>query len=185
MMKWASRALNAIASLALVAVVVAQGSLPAAQADDLADALENRPPHVSTSWDGTGAAGYDVVAFFTEGRAVKGKRAITAEYLGATYQFASEENRDLFLKDPAALTPQYGGFDAYGVRTGTKVRPIKELAWYLADEKLYLFGADKTRGAWVENPDGNRRVADVIWGEIRTVPDKILRMAQDKGDAAN
>ena len=57
-MKWASRALNAIASLALVAAVVAQGSLPAAQADDLADALENRPPHVSTSWDGTGAAGY-------------------------------------------------------------------------------------------------------------------------------
>jgi YHS domain-containing protein len=176
-MKWLSQVLNGIAAVALVTAVVAQGTLPAAHADDLSDALENRPQHVATDWSGLAAAGYDVVAFFTDRMAEKGKRSITAAYDGATYQFASEANRDLFLKDPASLIPQFGGFDAYGVRSGQKVRPVKGIFWHVADEKLFIFGAEKTKAAWLKNADGNKRVADALWAQIRTVPVTILRAA--------
>ena len=40
--------------------------------------------------------GYDPVAYFTKSRAVEGSKDITAEWLGATWQFSSTEHRELF-----------------------------------------------------------------------------------------
>ena len=56
--------------------------------------------------DGSGYAvsGYVVVAYFNEAQPAPtpGRSAITAEWNGATWAFATEENRDRFLADPAA-----------------------------------------------------------------------------------
>ena len=52
-----------------------------------------------------GASGYDVVAYFTEGKPVEGSDDFTAEYDGAVWQFASAENRDAFTTDPAKYAP--------------------------------------------------------------------------------
>src|SRR5690242_16175385 len=62
-----------------------------------------------------GAGGYDVVAYFTQGKAVEGKREFTAEYKGATWRFATQADRTLFLADPAKYAPQYGGYCAWAV----------------------------------------------------------------------
>ena len=108
-MEWASRTLNAIAAIAFVAVAIAIGSNSAARAD-MPPQLAT--PHVAVNHAGVAAAGHDVVAFFLVGEALKGDRDITATFDGATYRFVSEANRDVFLTDPAALAPQYGGFGA-------------------------------------------------------------------------
>lgn len=173
-MEWASRALNAFVAIATVAFAVAIGSTQKAHADDLADALAQRPSHVATNWNGVAAAGYDVVAFFTKGEATKGSRDIVATYDGAIYRFSEEAHRVLFLKDPQALSPQLGGYDAYGVRKGKKVRPQRTIAWQIDDEQLYLFVDSETKDLWNARMEANARVAKAIWAEIRDVPKSML-----------
>ena len=62
--------------------------------------------------------GYDVVAYFKQGKPLKGNPAIESTYQGVTYLFASAANKADFDKDPAKYVPQYGGFCAYGVANG-------------------------------------------------------------------
>ena len=44
--------------------------------------------------------GYDPVAYFTEGKPVKGERQFQHKWMGATWQFSSAANRDLFVANP-------------------------------------------------------------------------------------
>ena len=92
---------------------------------------------------GLGAKGYDVVAYFTDGKPVAGGDRHTADYGGVKWQFASAEHRDLFAADPARYAPQYGGFCSWGVAQG-KLFDVDPIAgWKVVDEKLYLnFNAD-------------------------------------------
>src|SRR5437660_12324660 len=64
---------------------------------------------------GVAIMGYDPVAYFTEGRAVKGSPAIAYDWLGATWNFAKPEHKELFVSDPVRYAPQYGGSCASGI----------------------------------------------------------------------
>jgi len=75
----------------LFALVPAAALMPQA-------ALAKTDP-VYSSW-GVAVDGSDVVAYFKEGKPVKGKRSISHEWNGATWRFASEANRDAFAADP-------------------------------------------------------------------------------------
>jgi YHS domain-containing protein len=76
---------------------------------------------------GYAIGGYDPVAYFDlkqaplgerQPEAVPGKAAITADYNGATWAFASEANRTTFLADPEKYAPLYDGHCAYGIAQG-------------------------------------------------------------------
>lgn len=82
--------------------------------------------------------GYDTVAYFTENRAVEGSAEYSTRWLGATWHFASAENRDLFVKEPVKYAPQYGGHCADGVSFGTITTNIDPKAWRIIEGKLYL-----------------------------------------------
>ena len=64
---------------------------------------------VNKSFFGVAIKGYDTVAYWTQGQAVKGKRKFSHEWNDAKWYFASERNRDLFASDPDRYAPQYGG----------------------------------------------------------------------------
>ena len=81
--------------------------------------------------------GYDTVAFFTDSKPVNGSPFITAEYQGATYFFATEEHKKLFIANPARYAPQFGGFCAFGVALD-KLFPVDISTWQVRDGKLYL-----------------------------------------------
>ena len=81
--------------------------------------------------------GYDPVAYFTDGKAVKGQSRFTHEWMGATWLFASAEHRDLLAADPERYAPQYGGYCAYAVSQGATA-DIDPSAWKIVDGKLYL-----------------------------------------------
>jgi len=85
--------------------------------------------------------GFDTVAYFTEGTAHKGSPDITTEWQGATWQFASNENRDLFLKDPTAYAPQFGGLCTEGVAFGEITVNLTPQSFAIVDGKLYLNSA--------------------------------------------
>jgi YHS domain-containing protein len=83
--------------------------------------------------------GYDPVAYFVQKKAVKGTKDISHKQDGVTYYFSSSANKDLFMKNPKAYEPQYGGWCAYAMgESGEKVEVDPE-TFKVLDNKLYLF----------------------------------------------
>ena len=116
---------------------------------------------------GLGAKGYDVVAYFTDRKPVKGTPQFTHEYGGVKWQFASAEHRDLFKADPAKYAPQYGGYCAYGVAVGGLYDVQPDNAWSVIDGKLYL---NKDRGVqqtWLKDIPGYVTKADATWPKLK------------------
>jgi YHS domain-containing protein len=122
-----------------------------------------------TNVDSSGVAlkGYDPVAYFTEGKPVRGKPEFTARHDGATYRFASAASRDAFVAAPAKYAPQYGGYCAYGMAAGYKA-PIEPDAWTVVDGKLYLNYNQSVRSRWASDVPGYVRKADANWPTVRT-----------------
>lgn len=106
--------------------------------------------------------GYDPVAYFTEGKPVKGKTEFTHQWKGATWRFASAANRDRFAAAPEKYAPQYGGYCAYGVASGYAVKAEPD-AWSVVDGKLYLNYDRNVQASWVKDVPGYVRKADANW----------------------
>jgi hypothetical protein len=103
MLKLAPKAVK-LTVLALFAALVLVGAAPTWV---LAGSAGKK---INSTWLGVAIKGYDAVAYFTEGRAVKGKKQFEFKWQDARWRFASTANRDLFAADPEAYAPQYGGF---------------------------------------------------------------------------
>ena len=115
--------------------------------------------------NGVAIQGHDPVAYFTEGKPVAGKTDYTAEYNGASYHFASAENRDLFVSDPGRYAPQYGGFCAFGTTFKMKV-PGDPNAFKVVDDKLYINSSPDILSRWSQDIPGNIDKANSAWPEI-------------------
>jgi len=113
--------------------------------------------------------GHDSVAYFTEGKAVKGKETITAMHDGVTYQFSSAEHRDMFKADPDKYVPAYGGHCAMGAAMGIKL-DVKPELFRVVDGKLYLNVHEKAQKRWLSDIPGHIETADAKWPEIRDIP---------------
>jgi YHS domain-containing protein len=127
---------------------------------------------------GFAVSGHDVVAYFEleqapvgepQPEAVPGRKDITAEYNGATWAFASEENRETFLANPGKYVPAYDGHCAYGVAKGGKVPGNPDL-WRIVDGQLYLNITENVVGFWEEDIPGNIEQAQSNWPGIEGNP---------------
>ncbi len=119
----------------------------------------------STFSDEEGAIrGYDPVAYFSEGKPVKGVANITYRYKGSIWHFANEENRQRFGQDPTRYEPQYGGYCAYAMSNGY-VASINPQAWTIHDDKLYLNYSLGVRERWLKDIPGHVKRADRNWTE--------------------
>ena len=118
---------------------------------------------INTNWRGLAAKGYDVVAYFTEGKPVKGKSDFEYQWQGAKWRFASAEHKSLFEADPEKYAPQYGGYWAYAVALGTTadIDPIN--GWAIVDGKLYLNKNRDIQKKWKEDIPGYIQKADANW----------------------
>lgn len=111
--------------------------------------------------------GYDVVAYFTMGAAVKGSKDISADWLGGKWFFANTDHRALFLADPAKYTPQYGGYCSSALGPGpARHSDIDPKAWQMVNNKLYLFYSIKSAARWMANPP-SAITADKQWDKAR------------------
>ncbi len=114
---------------------------------------------------GLAADGYDVVAYFREGRAAKGSEAFALEHAGATWRFASAETRDAFAADPAAYMPQFGGHCAWAVSRGYTAKGDPE-AWRIVGGKLYLNYNKAIRARWERDAAGNIARGEAAWPRL-------------------
>jgi hypothetical protein len=83
--------------------------------------------------------GYDPVAYFTTGRAVRGLPEIAYEWDEHSYLFSSAQHRKLFQTDPVRYAPQFANFCAMSLARGELVEADPE-NWLISDGKLYIFG---------------------------------------------
>jgi YHS domain-containing protein len=119
--------------------------------------------------NGLAIQGYDPVAYFAQKKAVKGDRKFAVNASGAIYYFATQANKDIFLKNSAAYEPQYGGWCAYAMgATGEKVEVDPE-TFKILNGKLYLFyhsWTNNTLTKWNKDEPNLKSAADKNWGKI-------------------
>jgi hypothetical protein len=70
--------------------------------------------------------GYDPVAYFADGRPLKGSTQFAARWRGALWMFATAEYRDLFQKELERCAPQYGGYCAWAVSQGYMAKTTRD-----------------------------------------------------------
>ncbi|MEM6617565.1 MAG: YHS domain-containing (seleno)protein [Pseudomonadota bacterium] len=129
------------------------------------DVSANEPRVFTGIVSGVGAGGYDVVAYFEGGSPTKGDANITASHDGATWRFASEENRDRFVSNPARYAPQYGGYCAWAAAEGYTAKGDPR-HWKVVDGKLYLNFNRRIQRRWERDIPGNITRADANWPGI-------------------
>ena len=111
---------------------------------------------------GLAVQGYDPVAFFTENKPVKGRMEFKSVRNGATYYFASSENKARFDKEPAKYEPAFGGFCAYGV-SRNKLAEIDPEAFQVVDGHLLLQYSKGVRNEFNKDTQGNLSRANANW----------------------
>ena len=150
--------MHRIARLVLPLAVVAVAAL--ATGARAADPLVNVDKH------GVILDGYDAVAFFTDHHPVKGNAAISSQYQGATYYFASADHKTAFDAEPAKYAPQFGAFCAYAVSRG-RTAPIDVDTFSIVDGRLLLQHNAKAVRLWGEDVKGNLGKADKYWPRVQ------------------
>lgn len=145
--------MRAILHILVLAIVL----MPAAASASLLE--------VNTDSSGLALEGRDPVAYHTLGKATPGSRDITAVHKGATYRFASSDNRQAFLANPEKYLPAYGGFCAFGTAQGYKVNGDPEV-WKIVDGRLYLNFNQGVQRRWERDVPGFISQADRTWPTI-------------------
>jgi YHS domain-containing protein len=119
--------------------------------------------------NGVAIKGYDPVAYFTTGKAVKGNKDISVYASGATYYFSSAANKELFKNNAAKYEPEYGGWCAYAMgATGEKVN-IDPGTFKIVNGKLFLFFNkffNNTLKDWNKDEANLKKNADINWTKI-------------------
>jgi YHS domain-containing protein len=106
--------------------------------------------------------GYDTVAYFKDGKALKGSDSFTFPWHGMTWHFSSKENRDLFAGSPGKYAPQYDGWCAWAMTESRKAVTDPEV-WKIVNGKLYLNCSKEAYEKWSKDIPGNIKKADSIW----------------------
>ena len=159
----AAAALLGLGGVSLLGVVTGKGPSPLAIAQTTAASAKAEV----YAQDGIAIKGADPVAYFTQGQYVPGSSTYTYDWKGATWQFSSAANRDLFAASPAEYAPQYGGYCAWAVSQGYTA-PVDPTAWSIVDGKLYLnFNAD-VQQRWERDIPGHIASANQNWPAVLT-----------------
>lgn len=122
---------------------------------------------------GIAIGGYDVVAYFKIGKALKGDEKYSFVYENVTYYFVSEENQKEFKENPSQYLPQFDGYCALAVSYGKKIS-IDPETFKVSNNKLYLFYNGKTSQGkinsletWNKNEDRLLKKATALWPDVQ------------------
>ncbi|MCF8237784.1 MAG: tat pathway signal sequence domain protein [Saprospiraceae bacterium] len=114
--------------------------------------------------------GYDPVAYFLDGKALKGSPSFVASYRGVVYRFRNQAHKEAFLKGAEQYLPQYGGWCAFAMgKTGEKVEVDPE-TYKIVDGKLYVFYNayfNNTITSWNKDEHALKAKADDNWRRFR------------------
>ena len=112
-----------------------------------------------------GLDGYCPVCIVNMKKWVKGSPQFQASYDGKTYYFPAEEQRQVFLANPAKYTPALGGDCAVCLVNSKKRIPGSVYHSALNDGRLYLFPSDEQKQMFIADPGKYNQVDVAMNGE--------------------
>ena len=144
--------------------ITLRGDTPLLAQAETSPSAKKKAKHPVLNLDEKGVIlkGYDPVAYFKQGKAVKGDAKYSSNFEGAIYYFASADDKAEFDKSPAKYKPQYGGYCANGMMKG-KLHPIDPTAFYIYKGKLYVCTGTSQLNEFKAKPDVNVKKADKQW----------------------
>jgi YHS domain-containing protein len=110
--------------------------------------------------------GYDPVAFFNEGKMIRGEQAYSCYWIGVCWLFSTGANKNMFKNEPEKYAPQYGGFCAYGIARGYKAQPNLS-TWVIYDNRLYFSYNQQIKNEWEVNRTVSINQADQQWPIVK------------------
>ena len=111
------------------------------------------------------AGGYDTVAYHTQRTAVPGTPEFRVSWNGAEWQFSTAANRDLFVAAPERYAPQYGGYCAFAVASGS-TSPGDPRLFDLVNGRLFLNLSASTQASWRRDQAGMIQRGDQNWPRL-------------------
>jgi YHS domain-containing protein len=147
----------------IVAAALAFGSLTLAAAPAYAE----QAPVYTGLLSRVAVGGYDPVAYFTDGRPVRGSTQHRITHNGFEYRFASAEHLAAFRANPARYLPQYGGYCAWAVSQGYTAAGNPN-NWRIVDGKLYLNYNGEIQTRWEQDIPGHISRANSNWPNVLT-----------------
>jgi hypothetical protein len=143
-----------------------RSSLPGRSGELVFTKLSNlKAAPVATDSSVVAIKGYDTVAYFTEGRAIKGKKEFEISWRDARWHFVSAAHRDMFVANPERYAPKFGGFCANGMSKG-KMAAADPEAWTIVDGKLYLKFNKAVRDRWRLDKAVRIKKAEKNWDKV-------------------
>ncbi len=134
-------------------------------------------PAVAGTWntdgDNVAIGGYDVVAYHTADRAVRGSAKYAVTYDGAIFRFSTEENAQAFSAEPQKYLPAFGGYCAFGVASQGAKAPTDPETFKIYNGHLLLFFNDlyegkkfNTKIPWNQDEEKLFAAAQAKWATI-------------------
>ncbi len=117
-------------------------------------------------YSGVAIKGYDPVAYFTEGRPVKGSAEFAQDWLGASWHFANATHKEAFVSNPEKYMPQFGGYCSKAMSDGN-LKSLDPDAWRIIDGKLYVYSSKKGRDTFSKDIPGRTAKAEANWIKIK------------------
>lgn len=111
--------------------------------------------------------GHDPVAYFTDGRPVKGSPQFSVDWDEGRYHFASARHRDMFAAEPDRYAPRFDGYCTGSMAKAVRLEGDPE-AWIIVDGRLYVFGQVKFRDIAAKDREGLKvqiAAANTNWRE--------------------
>jgi YHS domain-containing protein len=125
---------------------------------------QNHKASFNTGSSNVAINGYDTVAYFTDGKATKGKQEFTFSWNDTQWHFVSAGHRDLFAANPEKYAPQFQGFCAASLTRGN-FKVTDPEAWAIVDGKLYLTSSKEFARKFQTNPAENIEKAEETWAK--------------------
>ncbi len=159
-------------------ILIALTGFPVISAQKSASGYFNsEAPATNVGEDCVAIQGYDVVAYHTENKAVKGIWDHQYTVDDAIYYFSSESNKELFVANPEQYLPAYGGYCAFGVgmpngfgKSAPGKYPVNPEAFKITDGQLFLFYDEddfKALPYWNKSEERLKKMADLRWPNLK------------------
>jgi len=147
-----------------IAVIALLAGL-AATCNDSAAVAATTERVVTNRFSGLAIDGFDPVAYFVDGRPVRGLPDFEAWEAGVVWRFHNEGNRASFIAHPEVYGPQFGGYDPVNLARGATFAGNPRF-WLVFGQRLYLFGLEANRDAFAANPARFLDPAKARWPDL-------------------
>lgn len=152
----------AILALAMAAAAIPSSSHASVGLKELLVLTSERVANHNLS--GFAVDGFDVVAYFIEGKASPGLPDYETTWNGVVWRFASRANQVAFERDPQIYAPRFGGYDAEAAMRGAPAQADPHV-FAVTDGRLYLFRTEQGRARFAA--DGKAlRAGEERWRDI-------------------